>query len=576
MRIFFNALIIIIIAGSTVGYAVAQQTGASPTTGAADIEKMMQSAVTAGNADLLKSDGMAVDNVINPKEYHIGPGDILALQLLSGTAIEQLLAVTPENSVLLPRLGEVSLTGKTLAQAKDTILQIIQKRNPNATASVTLRKPRICYVTIKGNVAMPGTYSLPATMKVSTAIKLASQKTASASASPAAQSAPKNPSSESDRLLSKSTGMSSFVARNIVVRHNDGTSETADIEKAIATGTTALDPLLRESDEIFVPYESGASPTITISGAVQSPRVLAYKKGDKASFLLKSGYGLTDNARPNGVYLIQNGVKRPLKTNEKLQLTEPDFELQPGSVIIAEQDAPLTGLKQGVVEVTGNVKSPGAYSIEQNSTRLREVIEQAGGFTEEAYLPLAYILRRERPVAPGEENTIAQRGLQYTDLVPEDTARFINHTKDRRPLVSCDIAAAFTRSSNADNVQLQDGDVIVVPSNPQRVFVYGQVNKPGYLAFTPGKTMEWYIEQAGGFAAGAEKSLARIIKGRTKVWSLGGENVFVESGDEIYAPPPTIKPIGYEIQNYTLLVTAIGALVGVAGFIYNVYLNSKK
>ena len=576
MRIFFNTLIIIIIAGSTVGYAVAQQTGASPTTGAADIEKMMQSAVTAGNADLLKSDGMAVDNVINPKEYHIGPGDILALQLLSGTAIEQLLAVTPENSVLLPRLGEVSLVGKTLAQAKDTILQIIQKRNPNATASVTLRKPRICYVTIKGNVALPGTYSLPATMKVSTAIKLASQKTTTASASPAAQSAPKNPSSESDRLLSKSTGMSSFVARNIVVRHNDGTSETADIEKAIATGTTALDPLLRESDEIFVPYESGASPTITISGAVQSPRVLAYKKGDKASFLLKSGYGLTDNARPNGVYLIQNGVKRPLKTNEKLQLTEPDFELQPGSVIIAEQDAPLTGLKQGVVEVTGNVKSPGAYSIEQNSTRLREVIEQAGGFTEEAYLPLAYILRRERSLQSGEENGVAQRGLQYTDLVPEDTARFINHTKDRRPLVSCDIAAAFTRSSNADNVQLQDGDVIVVPSNPQRVFVYGQVNKPGYLAFTPGKTMEWYIEQAGGFAAGAEKSLARIIKGRTKVWSLGGENVFVESGDEIYAPPPTVKPIGYEIQNYTLLVTAIGALVGVAGFIYNVYLNSKK
>ncbi|MBK9249417.1 MAG: SLBB domain-containing protein [Ignavibacteria bacterium] len=268
--------------------------------------------------------------------------------------------------------------------------------------------------------------------------------------------------------------------------------------------------------------------------------------------------------------MIQNGVKRQLKTDDKLQLLEPDFELQPGSAIIAERDAYNVQIKQGIIEVTGNVKSPGAYSIEHNSTRLREVIDQAGGFTDDAYLPLAYILRREYVKNSIEEDNVSERALQYTDLVPEDTARFIHHTKDRRPLVSCDMAAAFNRKSEVDNVLMQDGDVIVVPNNPQRVFVYGQVNKPGYMAYTPGKTMEWYIEQAGGFATGADKSLARIIKGRTKVWSIGGDNIFIESGDEIYAPPPTVKPIGYEIQNYTLLVTAIGALVGVAGFIYSI------
>ena len=40
--------------------------------------------------------------------------------------------------------------------------------------------------------------------------------------------------------------------------------------------------------------------------------------------------------------------------------------------------------------------------------------------------------------------------------------------------------------------------IIVVPRViAAGLCVYGQVNKPGYLAFTPGKTMEWYIEQAG-------------------------------------------------------------------------------
>ena len=191
MKIFLNAIAYLMVMMVFPVLATAQQTGAAPTSGAADIEKMMQSAASMGNADLLKSEGIAVDNVINPKQYHIGPGDILALQLLSGTAIEQLLVVTPENSILLPRLGEVSLVGKTLAQAKDTILQIIQKRNPNATASVTLRKPRICYVTIKGNVLMPGTYSLPASMKVSTAIKLSSQRISTNAAPTAGQNKPK-------------------------------------------------------------------------------------------------------------------------------------------------------------------------------------------------------------------------------------------------------------------------------------------------------------------------------------------------------------------------------------------------
>ncbi len=562
---FIIIMIIINVSGS-----FAQQTGGTSGAGVMDIEKMMQAAATPTNPDVLKNDAMAVDNVILPKLYHIGPSDVLAVQILSGAAGEYLLSVTPENSILLPRIGEVSLVGKTLAQAKDTIISIVQKRNPNAVVSVTLRKPRLCYVTIKGNVLAPGTYSLPASMKVSTAIKLANQQTASAGSASATRTKPTV--SEADKLLSKlsASELSSFVARNITVLHADGSSETADLEMAMATGNAASDPLLRESDEIYVPFETSGAQTIAVSGAVRSPQVIAYKKGDKASFLLKLSRGASENARANGVYLMQNGGRRELKTDANLHLLEPDIELQAGDVIVVEQENPSSGAKpMGIIQVTGSVQSPGSFIIESNMTRLREVIEKAGGFSSEAYLPLAYILRQERTIQSGEQKTSqVKQGLQYTDLIPEDTARFILHNRERRPLVSCDFVAAFNRKSEADNVVLQDGDVVVVPVNPQRVFVYGQVNKPGYMAFTPNKTMEWYIEQAGGFAVGADKSLARIIKGRTKVWNTGGDNVFVESGDEIYAPPPTVKPIGYEIQNYTLLVTAIGTLASIVSFIY--------
>ncbi|MBS1536354.1 MAG: SLBB domain-containing protein [Bacteroidetes bacterium] len=567
--------IVILIGIINVCFAFSQQTGGSTGAGVSDIEKMMQASATPTNPDVLKTETMAVDNVISPQLYHIGPGDVLAVQILSGATAEYLLSVTPENSILLPRIGEVSLVGKTLAQAKDTIISIILKRNSNATVSVTLRKPRLCYVTIKGNVLSPGLFTLPATMKVSTAIKLANQQSSGTSSSITSRS--KQTVSEADKVLSKlsASGLSSFAARNITVLHADGTSETSDLEKAMALGSIASDPLVRESDEIYVPFESGISPTIGITGAVRSPQIVTYKKGDKASFLLKLSRGLAENARENSVFLVQNGERKALKTDKELNLLEPDIELQAGSIIVVEQETPLTGInRQGIVEVTGNVKSPGTYIIESNTTRLSEVIEKTGGFTSEAYLPLAYILRREKKSQSDElQSNQTKKGLQYSDLVPEDTARFNLHNKERRPLVSCDFVSAFTRNSESDNVVLQDGDVIVVPENPKRVFVYGQVNKPGYVSFTPNKTMEWYIERAGGFATGAEKSLARIIKGRTKVWSTGGDNVFVEAGDEIYTPPPTQKPIGYEIQNYTLLVTAIGTLASIFSFIYYAFIR---
>jgi protein involved in polysaccharide export with SLBB domain len=579
MRIIGEVSVLIILLGIIcTNTAIAQQTGNAPGTGAMDIEKMMQSTAVPTNTDILKNESIAVDNVISPQLYRIGPSDVLAVQILSGASVEYLLSVTPENSILLPRIGEVSLIGKTLSQVKDTIIQIIQKRNSNATVSVTLRKPRMCYVTIKGNILFPGTYSLSATMRVSTAIKLANQQSASSSATPTTRSKPIV--SEADKLLSKSsaTELSSFVARNITITHADGVSETADIEQAMILGNPVLDPLVRESDEIYIPFESNNSPTIAISGAVRSPKVIAFKKGDKASFLLKLSRGAAENARFNSVYLIQNGERKLLKTDANLNLLEPDIELEAGSAIIVEQVPPIIGIKQqGIVEVSGSVQLPGTFVIESNKTRLSEVIEKAGGFSSEAYLPLAYILRREKTMQfADQEKNHTERSLQYSDLVPEDTARFNLHNKERRPLVSCDFVAAFIRKSDVDNVPLQDGDVIIVPKNPQRVFVYGQVNKPGYMSFTPNKTMEWYIEQAGGFAVGADKSLSRIIKGRTKVWSLGGENSFVESGDEIYVPPPTQKPIGYEIQNYTLLVSAVGTLVVLAGFIYNLIKDSQR
>jgi protein involved in polysaccharide export with SLBB domain len=243
-------------------------------------------------------------------------------------------------------------------------------------------------------------------------------------------------------------------------------------------------------------------------------------------------------------------------------------------IVVSKKEYSAKGAMSGVVEITGSVQKPGAFTIVQGQTKLKDIIEQSGGFTDKAYLPLAYIVRKEQQQpASNEPRYRAIMGMQYTDLTAEDTTRYLMHTMFRQPTVACDIQKAYN-GSEEDNVLLESGDIIVIPENPKRVYVYGQVNNPGYVTFEPGKSMQWYIERAGGYASGAEKELTRIIKGRSHVWIKGDEkNVVVESGDEIYCPPPTYRPPGYEYQYYTFLITAIGGLVGILNVVYWAFLR---
>ena len=139
-----------------------------------DMTKLMQSSAP-GSADLLKAELLPSDNIVDADHYRIGPGDVLSIQTLSGNATEQFVSISPENSVLVPRIGELSLKNATLTQTKSMIIEMMKQRNPNATVTVTLRKCRSLYISIRGNVRYPGTYAVPASMRVSTVIRLANQ-----------------------------------------------------------------------------------------------------------------------------------------------------------------------------------------------------------------------------------------------------------------------------------------------------------------------------------------------------------------------------------------------------------------
>ncbi len=532
-------------------------------------EELLQSSMEnrQSGQELLQSKQMPTGNIVNPSSYILGPGDILSIQAAPTFKTDIMIEVSSDNSVLIPRYGSHSVENKTLAEFTKEVKELIASRNPNVDVSITLKRPRVCLVTLSGNVTYPSTYTIPASYQVSTAISYANNQ--SLEQMPATASGTYIRYNENKRERTKMysgsgvAGISSFASRNVKILHKDGSSSLADLEKATALNDQQFDPYIREGDIIMVPYSMESYPQVSISGAVIRPIVVPFKKGDKASILLKFGYGILDNADLNNVYIyLPDGTKQRLTIDSTLTLLSGDLILESGSNIIVGYKDKDVNKGFGVVAVRGEVQNPGTFLIKEKQTKLKDVIQMAGGLTEKAYLPISYIVRSdEQSITPTNPRKTINEYFRNSPLVLEDTTRFYADVNEKMPFVSVDLDACFNKGSNQDNVFLEDGDLIVISSNPGKVYVFGKVNRPGFIDFVEGKSLAWYIEQAGGYGIGADKKRASIIRANTKSWITGDETTIVYAGDEVYVPSPPSYPPSVEQARYSLYVSILNTVI---------------
>ena len=572
-----------------------------------DAEKLLQADASAQLSSALPAGtGFATDNILSPDYYFVGAGDVLALEIVGPIPLTVPLTVSPENIVLVPRLGEINVTGKTLTQVKAEIQRLVQNRNPNNRAYLTLQRPRTVYVRVSGNVAAPGLYTLPATMRVSSAVAIANQETlTTAKERLNTNRFPANIPNDNAPSGQYAVG---YAQRNVKVQHRNGTTEIADAVRSRYMDDPAADPTIREADEIYVPFEYESAQggvMLSIAGAVQRPCLMPYRKGDRISLLLKAAFGLTENADSARVELLETvsagGSGTTAKTLSAARILAggaDDIELPAGaSVVVREKEQAVK--RRGTVSVLGEVASPGVYAIEAGATRLANIVQKAGGLTKAAHLPLSSITRREmRSLAFRVSDAELSRNAQYTTLTPEDTLRYKLDESLRRPVVASDFAAALEKNSEADNVLLQDGDVITVATNPRNVFVFGHVNKPGFVEAAEGKTAEWYVNAAGNYAPNADTARVRVIKAKNRLWlapqvSAGGAkgtSITLEAGDQIYVPrvPDTntdlaLKRVSADLQKESLELQKNtqfwGVVVGILGTILgglNLYVSLTR
>lgn len=535
-----------------------------------DLDKLSVKA-SANQSSMLTGDQIPTSDVVDPAIYKVGPGDVIAFQTTGLDFSEKLTVVTPENSLMLERYGLIDVNGLTLSQLRERVKSFVADRSANIEVFLTLKKARLVYVTVEGNVPFPGTYAVPASMRIGTLITLCSQpwllrkdqaitdQVRGLSLYSAASTTP---------MPKASAGhLSPYAYRNIQVRHHEGV-DIVDLALAKVHGGASFNPHVCEGDVVTVPMDNGLQSTITITGAVATPTTLAFKQGDKASVLLAAAGGFAPGADPSSVVLAKGLTNETssLEVTPEFTIVGSDPVLEAGSVItVGFQPTSGSTVKHGIVQVYGEVGKPGSVVITPGVTRIREVLVSVGGVLPKASLSLSYIVRPDlQPSTRRDASDMGYQSFMYSDLKLEDTLRFQMDQHYRVPYVSCNLEAALSDSLSAQNIVVQNGDVVVIVPKPDRVFVYGQVNQPGYVSFEPNRDIEWYVNRAGGFATGAAKSRVRIIRGNTKVWVENDDGVVVMPGDEVYAPRPPAVPAGVELQTWAMVAGILSSAAALA------------
>lgn len=511
-----------------------------------------------------------LEGPIDAEIYLIGPGDMLQVDVWSAVPFSYPVIINPEGSAVIPTVGVVEVAGKSLLAAKQAIAKAVRNVYIKGEITVTLIAPRIFAVTVSGIVNNPGTFYASAVQRADQVIYQANLK------APGLTSMSSMVEQENRRLLERGDALKyyrsdelqqqqplEFSLRNIRIIRRTGDTLAVDLVRYYATGSTRYNPFLYDGDRIIVPNLNLDGNSISITGAVRLEGTYEFVAGDSLSHVFEIAQGPTGFADLHHIDLYRTEKSQNQYRHERIDYAgivnryAPDVALKPGDRIVVRQhsmrETPFS------VTVKGEVEKQGLYPITFDRTKLSEIITAAGGFTPNASLANARVIRFSEPLDKLESNPdyIRLYNMRLSDMGIFDREYFNLEALLQRNQLSIDFQQLFLKVDSTQDIILRDGDMILIPQDQNTVLVLGQVPRPGQLQFVSGKNYNYYIEQAGGITNRAEKSEIRIIKAGSKNWHKPNKTK-IEPGDTVWIP----RKRDIEFDTYLDWVAKIAGVLG--------------
>jgi len=352
------------------------------------------------------------------------------------------------------------------------------------------------------------------------------------------------------------------------------TLEVISVDVAgILSGTVADIPLKNE-DVLFIPTEQERlnERILTIEGEVMSPGNYEFAENTTIEDLVLQAGGLTDAASTTKVDVSRRIMDPKAKEGSSAISKTYTFELKDGFVIdgqpgfilepydIVQVRRSPTYMEPRNIFVEGEVQFGGVITLSTKNQRLSDAIKAAGGFTEEAYVKGARLVRTvtedERNRATDLMRQIKNTGEQKDTIQTSQLNLFKTYT------VGINLDKAIENPGGDYDLVLRDGDRIIVPEYNGTVKISGNVQFPNTVAFNEGKGYKWYINKAGGFGNRAKKSKTFIIYQNGTMAEVG-RGTKVEPGCEIVVPTKAKKDMAAVTQWLSIgsSVTGLAAMI---------------
>jgi polysaccharide biosynthesis/export protein len=389
-----------------------------------------------------------------PKNYIIGTDDELSIDISGYAFAHYSVKVSPAGTIKIENLSPIFVSGQTVEQAKEKIIQRLRtlfgslSNSGSLTADITLSKIRSIQVNVIGEAVFPGSYTISS---VATAFN----------------------------LLYEAGGPTEIGSlRNIEIFRNGKVYKKLDMYDYLLGGDLKDNVILQDQDILHIPYSQS---NVIVNGQVRNPKIFEIKQNETLKNVLDYAGGFNEMGYSKSIRVDRN-------TDIGKKIISVDFSnfgsftMQKGDIVIIDS---LNNRKFNEVIIKGGVYKPGSYSIETAAT-LSKLIALSEGLKPEAFIERILIKRKNK--------------LFDDEILDANYRDFLLNGKEDFALQVYDSVIVSIRADLAEKRTIQ---------------IDGEVNKPQALEFSENLTVSKALILVGGIKDGANVDkieIARRIK----------------------------------------------------------------
>jgi len=415
-------------------------------------------------------DAQSLSSMPVPRDYVLGPGDSLHIQLYGSENDSVELTVQRDGTINFPRLGPRPVAGLTFGELRDEIKQWVAKQLIGTEVSVSMGELRSIRIFVVGDVKVPGGYTVSGLARMTNALFLAGGITKIGS------------------------------LRQVQLRRDGKTVNTLDLYDLLLRGDTGKDMQLRANDVVFIP---SARTQVGIDGEIRRPAIYELRSERTVGEVIELAGGMLPTADATTVRLerVSSRGTRSIETLDVDQQADLKMTVEAGDLVSV---LPVLEEVDDSVSLLGHTTRPGHYEWSPGM-RIIDLVSSERMLKPKA--DLGYVLIR-REEGPDRLTTVLSTNIGAALANPASAANIPLQVRDRVMIFELGVVRAAVISAILEELEAE-----ATQSQPfQMVKIAGEVRSPGDYPLEAGMRISDLLRAGGGLSSSAFSSGAELTR----------------------------------------------------------------